>query len=63
MTIKKVYFVIRKLVFSFLMLYGLNVMLKYVNVIIPINIINIIITYFLGGFGVLALVIIKLLII
>ena len=45
------------------MLYGLNVMLKYVNIIIPINIINIIITYFLGGFGVLELVIIKLLII
>ena len=55
--------IFKKLIFSFLLLFGLNSMLKYVGIIIPINAINISITYFLGGFGIIALIIIKLFIV
>lgn len=55
--------IIKKIIFSFLLLFGLNTTLKYVGIIIPINFINLLITYWLGGFGVLSLIILKLFII
>lgn len=55
--------IIKKIIFSFLLLFGLNTTLKYVGIIIPINFINLLITYCLGGFGVLSLIILKLFII
>ena len=32
--------ILKKLIFSFLLLFGLNTMLKYIGIIIPINYIN-----------------------
>ena len=32
--------ILKKIIFSFLLLFGLNTMLKYVGIIIPINFIN-----------------------
>ena len=55
--------ILKKLIFSFLLLFGLNTMLKYVGIIIPINYINLLVTYFLGGFGIISLIIIKFFII
>ena len=51
--------VLKKLIFSFLLLFGLNTMLKYVGIIIPINYINLMVTYFLGALGFISLIIIK----
>ena len=51
--------VLKKLIFSFLLLFGLNTMLKYIGIIIPINYINLMVTYFLGAFGIISLIIIK----
>jgi len=51
--------IFKRLVFSFMLLFGLNVMLKYVGVLIPINFYNLAITYFLGTFGIMALIILK----
>ena len=50
---------LKELIFSFLLLFGLNTMLKYVGIIIPINYINLMVTYFLGAFGIISLIIIK----
>jgi len=51
--------ILKKLIFSFLLLFGLNTMLKYVGIIIPINYINLMITYLFGAFGIISLIIIK----
>ncbi len=60
---KKLVVFLKKIVFSFLLLYGLNITLSRMGVLIPINFINILITYFLGPFGILSLIIIKIFII
>lgn len=61
--ITKIIKILKKIVFSFLLLYGLNTTLAGLGILIPINYINIGITYFLGPFGILSLIIIKLFII
>ena len=60
---KKLVVFLKKIVFSFLLLYGLNITLSRMGVLIPINFINFLITYFLGPFGILSLIIIKIFII
>ena len=47
--------ILKKLVFAFGIIYGVNVMLKNVGIYIPINIITIGITSFLGVPGLLSL--------
>ncbi|MBQ7032005.1 MAG: pro-sigmaK processing inhibitor BofA family protein [Bacilli bacterium] len=47
--------ILKRLVFAFGIIYGINVMLKNVGIYIPINIITIGITSFLGVPGLLSL--------
>lgn len=47
--------ILKKIVFSFGIIYGINVVLKNVGIYIPINIITIGITSFLGVPGLLSL--------
>lgn len=47
--------VIKKVVFSFGIIYGINIMLKNVGIYLPINIITLGITSFLGVPGLLSL--------
>ena len=46
---------LRKIVFAFGILYGINIMLKNVGVYLPINIFTISVTAFLGAPGLLSL--------
>lgn len=46
---------LRRIVFAFGIIYGINVMLKNVGIYLPINIITIAITSFLGVPGLLSL--------
>ena len=62
-TIKFIVRIIRRIVFSFMLLFGLNVMIKSMGIIIPINIINVIFISILGVPGLVVLLIIKLFII
>ncbi len=54
--------VVRKVIFAFLVLYGLNVILNSVNFNIPINLVTLSIGTVLGIPGVIVLIILKLLI-
>lgn len=47
--------ILKKIVFAFGIIYGVNVMLKNIGIYIPINIITILITSFLGTPGLLSL--------
>lgn len=47
--------ILRKIVFSFGIIYGINIMLKNVGVYLPINIFTIGVTSFLGVPGLLSL--------
>lgn len=60
---KKLINFVKKIAFSFLLLYGLNITLSRMGILIPINFINILITYSLGPFGILSLIIIKIFVI
>ena len=62
-TIKYIIRIIRKIVFSFMLLFSLNVMIKSLGVIIPINIFNVFIITILGLPGLITLLIIKIFII
>ena len=62
-TIKFIVRIIRRIIFSFMLLFGLNVMIKSMGIIIPINIINVIFISILGVPGLVVLLIIKLFII
>lgn len=53
---KKIIKYIRKLCVSFVMLYGLNILLSTTSIFIPINIITIVLVTFLGTPGILGLV-------
>ena len=63
MDIKHILFYIKKLIFSFMLLYGLNTMIKSLGIILPINIFNVFIVSFLGVPGLMVLVIIRMFII
>ena len=52
----------RKIIFAFLVLYGLNVILNSVNFNIPINVPTVSIAAILGTPGVISLIILKFLI-
>ena len=52
---KKLGTLLRKIVFAFGIIYGINIMLQRVNVYLPINIITVGITTFLGVPGLLSL--------
>ena len=47
--------VLKKVVFAFGIIYGINVILKSVGIYIPINLITLVITAFLGVPGLLSL--------
>ena len=54
---KKIIKIIRKICVSFIMLYGLNLMLSVVDIFIPINAITISLATILGIPGILGLVV------
>ena len=54
--------VVRRVIFAFLVLYGLNVILNSVNFNIPINIVTLSIGTILGIPGIIVLIILRLLI-
>ena len=55
--IKKIYAVLKKVVFSFLLLYGLNYFISSLHIYIPINLITVGIVSFLGLPGLSSLII------
>lgn len=55
--LKKIYAVIKKIVFAFLMLYGLNYFISSLHIYIPINVITVGIVSFLGVPGLSSLII------
>lgn len=59
---KKILKALSKLCFAFVSIYGLNLILSGINILIPINIITIILVTFLGSPGILGLVAVYLLI-
>ena len=59
--IKKIIFVLKKLIYAFLLLFSLNISMKSFGISIPINIANVGITSLLGIPGLLSIFIIKLL--
>ena len=60
--IKTLVKVVRKVIFAFLVLYGLNVILSSVSFNIPINLVTLSIGTILGIPGILVLIILKLMI-
>jgi pro-sigmaK processing inhibitor BofA len=60
---KKVILIIKKLIFSFFLLFGLNTIIKSLGIIIPINVINVLIVTILGIPGLISILLIKLFII
>ncbi len=60
--LKKIFWCIKKILFAFCVLYGLNVMVASLEVIIPINILTLLSVAFLGFPG-LCMIIIMFLII
>ena len=55
--IKKIYTIVKKIVFAFLMLYGLNYFISSLQIYIPINVITVGIVSFLGVPGLSSLII------
>lgn len=55
--IKKIYAVLKKVVFAFLLLYGLNYFISSLHIYIPINLITVGIVSFLGLPGLSSLII------
>ena len=60
--IKFIGLVVKRIVFAFLVLYGINVILSSVNFNIPINIMTVGIGSILGSPGIMVLIILKLII-
>jgi len=58
---KKIFGIIRKVCLSIFSIYGFNLLFSSINLVIPINIWTIFVNSFLGIFGLLALLIMKLL--
>ena len=59
--IKKILFILRKVVYAFLLLFSLNISMKSLGIYIPINIANVAITTVLGIPGLLSIFIVRLL--
>ncbi len=55
--LKKIYAILKKVVFAFLLLYGLNYFISSLKIYIPINVITVGIVSFLGIPGLSALII------
>ena len=55
--LKKFINIIRKIIFSFIMLYGLNLLVNSFNVVIPINLFTIGTVSFLGVPGLVSLIV------
>ncbi len=53
---KKIYKIIRKFVISVLLLYGFNIIMSPLNIIIPINYVTIPIIMILGNFSIMGFV-------
>jgi len=49
---------VKKLVFSFVILYTIGIVLNFLDVFVPINIYTLLVTYFLGFPGVISVVMI-----
>lgn len=62
-TIKTIIGILKRLIYVFFLLFGINMTLQYLGIIIPINCFSLIVTYILGVFGAFALIIIKMFII
>jgi len=58
--LKKIFNLIKKIVLTAFILYGFNLLMSPLSIIIPINIITLLIVSFLGFSGLLGLVIILL---
>lgn len=58
--LKKIFNVFKKIVLAAFILYGFNLLISPLSIIIPINIITLLIVSFLGFSGLLSLVIILL---
>jgi len=54
---------VKKIIFSFCLLFGLNVVIKSLGIIIPINVLNVLLVTFLGVPGLIGILLIKVLII
>lgn len=59
---KKIYILLKRIVLSFLTLYGFNVMAAPINVIIPINIITVSLIVIFGTPGVIFLILLLILV-
>lgn len=53
--IKRIVFVLKKIIFAFGVLYGINLLLTNVGIMVPINILTILIGTILGVPGILSL--------
>jgi pro-sigmaK processing inhibitor BofA len=60
---KKIILVLKKYITAFIFLFGLNVVIKSLGIIIPINIFNVSLVAILGIPGILSILVIKLFII
>jgi pro-sigmaK processing inhibitor BofA len=60
---KKIILVLKKYITAFIFLFGLNVVIKSLDIIIPINIFNVSLVAILGIPGILSILVIKLFII
>ena len=54
-------FVLKRVIYAFLLLFSLNISIKTFGITIPINEVNILLTAFLGVPGLLCLVLVKIL--
>jgi len=50
--------IIKRLIFSFVILYTVGMVLNFLNIFVPINIYTLLVTYFLGFPGVISVVMI-----
>lgn len=58
--LKRIFLFIKKIVFAFCILYGLNLMVSSLNIIIPINILTLLSVAFLGFPGLCMIIILFL---
>lgn len=59
---KHIWNVVKKVIIAIFMLYGINLLISSLNILIPINIVSIILVSLLGVPGILTLVILFLLV-
>lgn len=61
--LKTVLSIIKKIILAFILIYSIDLILGNANIFIPLNIWTIILTTILGPFGIVALIILKMIII